>query len=518
MAKVMFAAVGAESISIEALSAMLKKGGHTTGLAFDRALFDDKQYFPVPRLARIFDRRKEVVREIVESRPDLLAFSVFADNYRWCLWVAGEVKKHIDVPVIFGGIHPTSVPERVIAQDCVDMICLGEGDYALLDLVNSIESGTVDRSIKNIWFKVDGEIIKNEPRPLISDLDELPMIDKELFEWVVPISDYYLTVTAKGCINACAYCSQNFLKKWEKGMGPFLRERSVDSVLEELSFMKKKYNFKRVDIKNNILSGSRKWTFEFLERYKKEIMVPFRIMGHPKTIRSDVAKALKEAGCWHVQIGIETINPSIRTEVLLRKESNEDIYSALKAMDDAGIKYSVDYMVGLPGEAEADLIEAIRMLARCKNVIRFSIFWLEYLPKVAITEMARAKGLLNDGDIDDIEEGRQENYLSTGSVKDSRRMINLKNYHLIFRILPMTPKAAIDFILKTKVYKSFQYLPQTIILIMVDVAVSFLKWDHYALFAMKSYLIEIKKRFFRRISFTKNKRLSMPCGEIRGLK
>lgn len=505
MAKVMFAAVGAENISIEALSAMLKKGGHTTALAFDRALFDDKQYFPVPRLARLFDRGQEVVREIVENRPDLLAFSVFADSYRWCLWVAREVKKLIDVPVIFGGIHPTSVPERVIVEDCVDMICLGEGDYALLELVDSIEGGRIDRSIKNLWFKADGHIIKNEPRPLVVDLDELPMIDKELFEKFVPISDYYLTVTSKGCINACAYCSQNFLKKWEKGLGRFLRERSVDSVLEELSFMKKKYSFKRVDIKNNILSGSRKWTFEFLERYKKEIGVPFRIMGHPKTIRPDVAKALKEAGCWHVQIGIESINPSIRREVLLRKESNEEIYSALNAMDDAGIKYSVDYMVGLPGESEADLVEAIRLLARCKNVIRFSVFWLEYFPKVAITEMARGRGYLSDGEIDDIEEGRQENYLSTGSVRDPKRMINLKNYHLIFRILPVTHKAVIDFILKTKIYKSFQYLPQTAILMLVDVAVSFLKWDHYAIFSMKWYMVDIKNRLLRRTRYTNGK-------------
>ena len=300
--KVVFVAMGAENISLETLSAMLKMHGHETAIAFDRSLFNDANYFPIPTLAKIFDSKKATVKRIISLEPDLVAFSVFADNYQWALYISREVKKRLNVPIIFGGIHPTTCPDNVISKDCVDIICLGEGEYPLLELVDSMEKNCVDHTIKNLWFKENGRVIKNQVRPLINNLDELPIIDKGLFEDYIPIKDYYLTVTSKGCIATCAYCSQNFLKKWEMGKGQFLREKSVDKVIEELKIMKERYKYKRVDIKNNILSGSKKWTFEFAEKYRKEIGVPFRIMGHPKTITPDTIRALKNAGLWHVQL------------------------------------------------------------------------------------------------------------------------------------------------------------------------------------------------------------------------
>ncbi|OGX15658.1 MAG: hypothetical protein A2166_02695 [Omnitrophica WOR_2 bacterium RBG_13_41_10] len=493
--KVIFVAMGSEIISLEALSAMLKKYGHQTQLAFDRALFDDKQYITVPFLAKIFDQKKEVIKKILESNPGLIGFSVFADNYQWCLSIAREVKKMTNAPIIFGGIHPTSVPEKVIAEDCVDIICLGEGEYPLLELVESIKKGKIDYGIQNLWFKKNGAVIKNPIRTLIENLDDLPMIDKELFEKVVPIKEYYLTVTSKGCIYACSYCSQNFLKEWEKGKGRFLREKSVDCLLNELKIMKERYNFKRVDIKNNVLSGSKKWTLEFLNRYKEEIGVPFRIMGHPKTIDNEVAHALKDAGCWHVQLGVETLNEKLRKEILLRNETNYDIFTTLNAMDREGLHYSIDLMIGLPGEQDEDIIYAIRSFVKLRYLTRISVFWLEYLPRLAITRIAREKGIINDSKIIEIEEGRQEHYLSTGSVREQEKQKKLKNYQLMFRIIPITPESFINFILKHNLYIAFRFMPQTIILILVDVIVSFIKRDYWAIYAMQSYVWEIKRRF-----------------------
>jgi len=187
--KVVLAATGAENISLEAISAMLKQNGHRVQLAFDRALFNDAQYFSIPWLARLLDVKNAVVRQIVEAKPDLLCVSVFADNYQWALDLCRRVKQEIDVTVVFGGIHPTTVPERVIREECVDVICVGEGDFAIAELANSLERGRVDHSIKNLWFKKDGEIVRNPPRPN-TNLDNLPMIDKELFEDYIPYRHY----------------------------------------------------------------------------------------------------------------------------------------------------------------------------------------------------------------------------------------------------------------------------------------------------------------------------------------
>jgi len=497
---VMMAAMGAENISLEAISAVLKHDGHRVQLAFDRALFSDAQYFSVPWLARLLDVKSRVVQQVVDAKPDLLCVSVFADNYQWALDLCRRVKREIDVTVIFGGIHPTTVPERVIKEDCVDIICVGEGDQAIAELAASMERGQVDHSIKNLWFKKDGEIIRNPPRPN-ANLDALPTIDKELFEDYIPYRHYYLTVTNRGCVRRCSFCAENFKERWESQheLGSFMRDTSVEKVIAEFKDMRDRYALKYIDIKNNVLSGSRKWTLEFLKRYAEEIGLPFRIMGYPRLLTKEVTQALSAAGCHHIQMGIESFNEQIRREVLLRPETNQQVRDAIDHIEEAGIGYSTDFILGLPGESEQDLIDAIRLLTGRKGLRRASIFWLEYLPGVYLTELAQRMGLIGPRELENIEQGKQQNYLAHGSIEDKGKVRQLNNYHLLFRILPITPAPVMDFILRHKLQRSFRFLPQTPIIILVDLLVSFVKRDYYALWAIRTYLFEVKRRLRARL-------------------
>src|SRR5690606_27074810 len=99
---------------------------------------------------------------------------------------------------------------------CVDVICVGEGDAAIAELAASLKRGQIDTTIRNLWFKgPDGTVIRNPPRPN-ADLDTLPLIDKALFEDHIPYRHYYLTVTNRGCVRRCAFCSENFKERWER--------------------------------------------------------------------------------------------------------------------------------------------------------------------------------------------------------------------------------------------------------------------------------------------------------------
>jgi len=115
--RVTFLAMGTENVSIEYLSAYIKKNSnHDVSLAFDSAMFDDKLYFYSAFMHGFFDERDRTVRLAVASKPDLIAVTVFSDNVRWAVDMAGRVKAKTGVPVIFGGIYPTSCPEETIAQ------------------------------------------------------------------------------------------------------------------------------------------------------------------------------------------------------------------------------------------------------------------------------------------------------------------------------------------------------------------------------------------------------------------
>ncbi len=137
--KIIFPVMGAENISVSYLATELKKAGHVVKVAFDRALFDDKQYFSFPILNRIFSEKKAMIDAIVKEKPDLLAMSVVADNYQWCLDVVREVRRRHRCITVWGGIHPTSCPEEVIRGQEVDYMIIGEGEKPFLELLESLK-------------------------------------------------------------------------------------------------------------------------------------------------------------------------------------------------------------------------------------------------------------------------------------------------------------------------------------------------------------------------------------------
>jgi len=504
MMKVVFPVMGAENISVAYLSTIVKNEGYESKIAFDRALFDDKQYFSVGFLHKLFDHKEKMVAAMIQEKPDVLALSVFADNYQWALDVAKKVREKLpECWTIWGGIHPTTVPEEVIRHDEVDFVVVGDGELPMIKILDSLNNGKNFEGIPNLWFKKDGRVVRG-PHSFLLEGRDFPVPDKAIFEKFVPIDEYYLTVTNKGCIQKCSFCSENFKYDFEAPLrsGSFIREKSVDSVLKELKEMKEKYNLKYIDIKNNVLSGSKRWIGEFCERYPKEVGLPFRVMVQPLQLQKEYAFQLKKAGCHHVQMGIESFNSHVRKDILLRDETTEQVLIALENLDKAGINFSADLILGLPEEKEEDLIFALKTLSSRKHLIRASIFWLQYAPKVYITERAKENNIISDEDERLINEGKQDNYLSTGSPMEAERKRILKTYHILYRLLPITPHRGMMWLLDSGAYKIFRFIPfQIPVIIAIDVFVSFARKDYYAKWIMKWYIKQIFKNLFGKTKY-----------------
>jgi radical SAM superfamily enzyme YgiQ (UPF0313 family) len=497
MAKIAFVAVGADNVSVEVLSQQLKNNGHTTMLAFERALFNDQMYYTVGWLAKLLNREKTLANEIRDFQPDLVAFTVLVDTFKWSCQFAEQLTDLIDTPILFGGVHAITSPEIVLSKDVVDIVCVGEGQEAIVKLANSIDEGEIDYSIKNLWFKKNDEFIRNSRHPNLDVVDNLPWPDKEIIRNRWNIRDYYLTVTNYGCIEKCTFCQQSFYEKQGKvfNLGRFYREKSPGAVLNELHDAKSKYGIRYVDIKNNVLTASPRWYREFLPRYKLEVGVPFRIMGHPRQMNEEYCRLLKEAGCDHIQMGVESLNEEIKKNVIDRHDENKHVYAAVENMERAGLRYSLDFIFGLPGQTEDELQEGARLVATAKNCIRASVFWLQYLPGVGLTENAFHSNRLSQLDIENIEKGDQDHYMSFGSIEDEKQKELLNNYMLLFRLAPITHKKIIEFILDRKLQRWFGRMPQTLIIVIVDVLVTFIRRDYWSMYAIKSVYWEIMSRF-----------------------
>ncbi len=161
--KVAFVCVNEEHLGVEYLSAYLKSHGHETCLLFD-PLPLRANVLNIPLAARACDYTEYLVDKCRQEAPDLLAFSVMTDNYAWALKLAARLKREFNLPVVFGGIHPTSVPEYVIRQQQVDFVIIGEGEESLLELVEGLEAGRIDTSMPNLWTMRNGQPVGNPPR------------------------------------------------------------------------------------------------------------------------------------------------------------------------------------------------------------------------------------------------------------------------------------------------------------------------------------------------------------------
>ena len=284
--------------------------------------------------------------------------------------------------------------------------------------------GPIDTSIKGFYFKsTGGEIIKNEKRALIADMDVMPFPDKELFAPFIPIKNYYLAVTNRGCPFSCSYCSVSAQDAVEQELENFkkVRERSVDNVLEELRTNKVKYNYNWIDFRNPVFSPSKDWILEFCLKFKEQVNVPFRIFSHPLLIREDTSIALKEAGCFAIQMGLESYDPDIRNKYLHRKESNDQINKAIRIMEKVGITYSMDYILNIPGQEEPELRAVGKLFSELKFLYRVSPFLLTYLPKLKINEYAVQEGVLSSSEEENINQGLQGSYMDIGSDMDKGR-------------------------------------------------------------------------------------------------
>jgi len=448
--KIVFVAVGVESLAIEFLSSFLKKQGHEVEIVFDPTVFATEAISSA-KLAKKLDIKKELIQQIIEKKPDFVGFSVFTLNYQRILKIAHLLKrKKPNIPIIFGGIHPTSVPEIVIKEKCVDMICVGEGEEALSELLNNPNS----TNIKNIWFKQKNKIIKNPCRPLIDNLDDLPFPDKDLFYKIYPgfFEDYY-TISSRGCPFACTYCGNNVIQNVYKGLGKKIRRRSPKNIVDELVLAKEKYHPKKVTFVDDVFVQDLDWLKEFAKLYKKKVNLPYAMLTHPSFLSLEIAKLLKKSGCYFLLFGIQSASEKTRREILNRFESNDQISKAAQNCHRAGLKFSIDHIFNIPTEGLPEYKEAVNFYYQLNPTI-INAYWLQYFPKTEIVNIAVKHKLLKKSDVPKIERGLTNTSLIVGiGGKDSfDPALTYSNIQLYFMLMPFLPSKLNQLIINNEWY------------------------------------------------------------------
>lgn len=397
-------------------------------------------------------------------QPDLIGFSVVTAHYQWALSFARKVKAELpNIPIIFGGKHPTLVPEVVIREDCVDFVCVGEGEEALAELLESLKNGDSDFNIRNIWYKKNGETHSNPVRPLIENLDALPFSDKELFYRHLP-SEYKRNTyffSSRGCPFSCTYCCNDEFRTIYKGLGRYIRQMSVERTIEELIDIKQRHKPKLILFEDDLFTANRRWIQEFLPRYVEKIGLPFTCSGHAQFLSEEVVQQLKKSGCRMVWFGIQSASEEMRLKVLHRHEKNKDILRVAELCRKAGLRFMVDHILNLPFDTDEAIREAITLYNEMRPCV-INVYPLLYFPKAEIVNLSIQYGQLKLEDVEMINQGKTRVYQGGGlryKEKDQYR-----KYALLLTCIPLLPKSWVAKIEKSeRLINFFGRLPPSLI-------------------------------------------------------
>lgn len=339
---------------------------------------------------------------ILDYQPDLVAFSVVTDNYVWSLEQARQIKSIYDTKTIFGGVHPTIFPE-IILEDSIDIICRGEGEYALLDLMNTIDQRKDYSAIKNLWTIKSGEVIKNAVRPLIQDLNEIPPLDRELYYKYSSLKDYPVRniMITRGCPYPCSFCFNHQFNKLYQGKGDIVRRKSVENSIKELAALKK-HETRLIMFWDDTFTLDKNWLFKFLEIYRKEIGLPFFCNARVEHLDEKTVESLKKAGVHCVDFGIETGNEERRRAVLNKNISNQKFLDAAELLHKYKICINAENILAIPGETLETAWETVEFNRRIKPTYAWCSIFKPY-PKLALTEKAINQGLIKEEDLKNLD-------------------------------------------------------------------------------------------------------------------
>jgi radical SAM superfamily enzyme YgiQ (UPF0313 family) len=375
-----------------------------------------------------------------------------------------QVKRQFpEVIAVFGGPHPTFFPE-MIEEEGVDGICIGEGEYPLLELAANWETGKPIKGIENWWIKENGRVHKNPVRPLIDDLDSLPLPDHELFRKSMPGAiSQAIVVTSRGCPYQCTYCYNHLYRQIYKGKGSIIRRRSVDNVMRELREIKEK-NHTFIRFMDDLFILSQEWVEEFSRKYKRQIGLPFSCLVRANYVTADITRLLKEAGCYRMTMGVEAGNDYVRNTILKRNMSRDQIISAAELIKNSGIKLTTANILAIPGGSlDADL-ETLQLNIQCRPNYA-SVALMEAFPRTEIYKYAREKELLDEEHLAVVGSSLGFGLRTAIRFKDKREKRWMENLHKLFpiavrfpwsqflvrRLIKLPPNRLFDFIYRMSV-------------------------------------------------------------------
>ena len=358
---------------------------------------------------------ENLARIIRREELNLACLSIRASAYAHQARIITEyLHNELDIPVLWGGMHPTMAPAESIIH--TDMVLKGEGELALLDFVQALKhSKNIDDilSSKNISFRRNPEeIITNPLRPLVQNLDDLQFRDytSHTEKYFIYGNSYmvgdpmhgdpvFQMMGSRGCIYKCSYCYNSTYKKDVYPGQKWFRVRTPASMIEEIKQAQKHWNFRRIRFDDEVFNFHMDWLKDFCSLYPKEIGLPFEIFIEPKLVNEHRMELLRDAGLKNVYMGVQS-SERVTGHLYDRRVKNQTIADIANIYHRLGVKPHFQLIFDDPVSTEEDKQKLFEMISTFPHPYDLYLFSMTVFPGSELNHKLIQSGLISKYDIE----------------------------------------------------------------------------------------------------------------------
>lgn len=318
----------------------------------------------------------EIGEEILKRNPDIVSISALTPTIGVALDSADKIKQvKKDTVVVLGGYHPTFEYESVLAEESVDIVVRGEGEYTMLDLVKTLDNNGDLSNVQGLAFMdyESDELVLTPDRPIIRDLDELPFPAFHLF----PMEKYRIfnvttniatIITTRGCPMQCSFCSSAALH------GHKLRRRSYTDVVDEIEYRLKEENIDTIAFMDDTFTLSKKFIRDFCAEIKRRnLKFWWGCTSRVDTLDEELLETMKDAGCITIFMGVESADQQM-LEKMGKDITVEKTINAFNLARKVGIRSIASCVIGMPEDTKETMKRTIKFVHDLKpNYALFSL-------------------------------------------------------------------------------------------------------------------------------------------------
>ena len=286
-------------------------------------------------------------------RPDLVGITMSATDHDEGLRLA-KIAKENDVTTVMGGYHPTLAPDELLSHPQVDMVVRGEGEHTTKELVQK----GYPNGVLGVSYKEDGQVIYNEDRPAIKDLDSLPFPARHLRRHKYngmnrKGREADVICTSRGCWGRCSFCCEPVMNRSHQ------RFRSPENVMKELLEIVSFHNGKPLQIlvvDPNFMGDPERIDrlCDLLQEHKLDIKFSVMTRVDSIAIHPQLIKKMCDNGFLDYELGIES--PKLKDLKNTRKGITLEMQrKAVKILRANGANVSGTFVIGLPGQTEEQI-------------------------------------------------------------------------------------------------------------------------------------------------------------------